>query len=1269
MSGMKKYVSTGLLALLTTAYLTSSCSRDDFSGSIIDAKKQAFSENFIAAYGKINPQQDWGFGSSTTRAFTRAVDDGMPDRPTFHNATAITEPENTFVDPAFYTTESQVTDNVTYNNGKMNNLTDQTFYVNGDSNIEGMDSGIGLTIYVVGEVTFTSGTNAARASTIIVTTGSTLHLYALNKNENIYVAPGATLDMSHYKDWSDGGAIKSPSSLTVDNNYIYMGAGSIVTAGNLLVQYAKIINDGATFTANSMQLDNSSEFWNYGTTTITEDLVTSNDYATIYNATGKKITASNLTLHQHVKLWNEGDVDIQGTLSAINEDVKIYNAVGKTIEVKDSLVLRNNDELLVNDGIIDCKGDIILRNAGIDTPAEIVNNGTLDGGSLRLDAGAKFYTESGATTTIDSSTTINNANSEWENNGNYTSESFQILGYGAKVYNNCMLTVEKEFWLNRGKFVMEGGVDGGASVVCNTFKFEDTSNFYMGSKALLKVTGALTTNNHNSSYGFRGFGTDDAVIKAGSIVKGGTDVQYSMTYFGNLYVDAGSHFPQGYIDTGYGQPYYAFDSTVKFSFAEAGVEGHGGHEATASTDYKIAPSSCTPGYGDDSGGGGGDDTTETRVVLKECGRIFCEDLGNVSNRDMDYNDAVFDAWIYVKQTLVNGVVTSESHYRTYIQLLAAGGTIPVDVAGEGEIHKKFGVGQTTMVNTYIPNVSEVREDLCVDKTTLPAEYEIRNGLDYYYARDVDGDGIGDICLKNIPIFVEQGTEATELEAIQGDAPQKYCATLGTLWAGERVQIDWAYTAFMSWVNKIENPWESGVPRNLYSDSGLKRSDGTAYDPLTAHGDEMEYDPNDDPSTTTGEGTGSSTGGNTGGGTSGTSFNNVTGNVVYQTQTQLSSGSGITISSSEFNDAAAADIYIYGTGDGSVEVNGASTEDVSGTSGAPRFGFTRGFGFTRSAETPVVKKCTLGPKQFHGQDIGITGNNFTVYKVSYDPRLPDVRQPEGTVLVSSANGIEMNWAHAGQQKISADRLTGIGLGTIIRVAGVGYADNINSGDNNTSWQVELDVEDPWTKIDVKTYWTENSATGAVTLAFELSGEQAAALLNSQLVVQGVNFILKYVTVDNSNVTPSGGGGGNATATINLVTSTNTITVNNSSTGKIVGDQTTARGYASRIVAGTTRLEGKVKINADDTNTSQYWSYQLGAGNSGNDLIGEVRGDGNNTSNWRTNEEKTINLLLTDNLKQKIDAVVENSWWAGGMFTFQGHNVTLTELKLTNCLPAE
>ena len=70
---MKKFFGIGLLALLTTAYLTSSCSRDEFSGSMIEAKAEAFNEVFIETYGTPNPQHDWGFGTGiSSRAFTRS---------------------------------------------------------------------------------------------------------------------------------------------------------------------------------------------------------------------------------------------------------------------------------------------------------------------------------------------------------------------------------------------------------------------------------------------------------------------------------------------------------------------------------------------------------------------------------------------------------------------------------------------------------------------------------------------------------------------------------------------------------------------------------------------------------------------------------------------------------------------------------------------------------------------------------------------------------------------------------------------------------------------------------------------------------------------------------------------------------------------------------------------------------------------------------------------------------------------------------------------
>ena len=1040
MSGMKKLLSTGLLALLTTAYLTSSCSRDDFSGSIIEAKKQAFSDNFKAAYGNINPLQDWGFGSATTRgwAFTRGVNTDFPGETSFRDnlaANNITAPAMPDFPDALPTT------GVTYAGSVTSWTNGMSVYL--DKNTTSAEAKDNLKIYITENLTYTGGISGnGDGTTFIVLKGKKLTLNTTAQNMKIYLAPEAILDMS------------GTGFGQFDNSKagLFMKAGSKVFAGNLdFFQGWTVLNQGGY------------------------------------------ISASNVYVQKGSMLWNEGEIILSGALSTQNENSIIYNESNHRIKAS-SLTLNNNSELFYNNGTATFTGAIEQDNNG----GEIINNDTLSGSSMLIKAGGKMHNV--GTTTITGLTKVDNTGTQWQNDEIFTTGDFEVSAYAEEVYNNCKLTVHKTgdtgLFKIYGKFVLQGGdpndaTKSGASVITDNLEWTNNTYMFLGTKSLLKVNKQFLSNNAVDNSALVGPTNGYAVVQAESITRPEANMakQFGMTYLNNLLVDAGSHFPQGAEDPDNNppaQPYYKYDESVIFK------------EAGETTTVTIPQTKCNPGY--NTTGGGGDDETTVRVVLKECGRIFCEDLGNVSNKDMDYNDVVFDAWIYVKQTLVNDVVTSESHYRTFIQLLAAGGTLPINVGNLGDVHTIFGAGENDMVNTYVAGYSEVREELCVEKA-LPDELVIRNELDEFYARE------GGVCLKNIPIFVKQGSEVDELDADMGDAPHKFCAVIGTKWVGERIEIGSAYTGFTGWVSKNIEPWSTGVNNLLYD-----------FDYTPTHGETMEYDPNDDPSTTSGStsGTGGSSGGST---TGGTSFNNVTGTVVYNTQTQLTSGSGITISSSEFNDAAAADIYIYGTGTGNVEVNGAPAEDVSGTSGAPIYNFTRGFGFTRSAETPVVKKCTLGPKQFHGNDIGIRGNNFTVYKVSYTATQPSVSQPTGTVLVSNANGIEMDWAQRGQQHISADKLTGIGEGTIIRVAGVGYADNTDAS-NNTSWQVELDIENPWTKIGAKTYWTEDYATGAVTVAFVLTAEQAEALLNSQLCVQGVNFILKYVTVDNSNVTPSG-----------------------------------------------------------------------------------------------------------------------------------------------------
>ena len=83
---MKKYFLKGS-AVLILGGLMASCTHDEIDcSSIVESKKVAYQEVFVDAYGKIDPNQTWGFGSATTRALvTRAVftdkwpNSNMPD--------------------------------------------------------------------------------------------------------------------------------------------------------------------------------------------------------------------------------------------------------------------------------------------------------------------------------------------------------------------------------------------------------------------------------------------------------------------------------------------------------------------------------------------------------------------------------------------------------------------------------------------------------------------------------------------------------------------------------------------------------------------------------------------------------------------------------------------------------------------------------------------------------------------------------------------------------------------------------------------------------------------------------------------------------------------------------------------------------------------------------------------------------------------------------------------------------------------------------------
>ena len=148
-------------------------------------------------------------------------------------------------------------------------------------------------------------------------------------------------------------------------------------------------------------------------------------------------------------------------------------------------------------------------------------------------------------------------------------------------------------------------------------------------------------------------------------------------------------------------------------------------------------------------------------TLKGDYRVIAEDL-TVSDKgnDFDFNDVVFD----IKFDYPAG--------KTTIILRAAGGTLPLKV-GDVEVHGKFGVPVTTMVNT-----GGVSKD--------PETFE----LDGTFEKDPN----------KIEVWVQKDGNWIELKAPIGKVASKICVSVNYEWCAERQDIDDKYPNFSKWVN-------------------------------------------------------------------------------------------------------------------------------------------------------------------------------------------------------------------------------------------------------------------------------------------------------------------------------------------------------------------------------------------------------------------------------------------------------------------------------------
>ena len=155
---------------------------------------------------------------------------------------------------------------------------------------------------------------------------------------------------------------------------------------------------------------------------------------------------------------------------------------------------------------------------------------------------------------------------------------------------------------------------------------------------------------------------------------------------------------------------------------------------------------------------------------KNTQRIIVEDLGSIG--DFDYNDLVFDAYVYNQ----NGQTWAK------IKLLAAGGTLPVYICGceeRKEVHNMFGVSTTTMVNT---------KNGTVDKSAVEFTIKLKNEVSSSFnANDIE-------------VQVDNNGNVITLTSNVGKAPEKICVDNSFYWCDEKVNVKTVYPSFSKYVN-------------------------------------------------------------------------------------------------------------------------------------------------------------------------------------------------------------------------------------------------------------------------------------------------------------------------------------------------------------------------------------------------------------------------------------------------------------------------------------
>ena len=277
---MKKYLITSAAALALCGLITSCTHELDYEASVQSSVVKKYEDAFVTAFGKPDPNQEWGFGSknSSTRSLTRGVGDYSRYKGNWSSSFEF--PED--CDASKFL--AAVPDGVQ----KMpadGEVKGGTYYIDNTTTKVNMNTGAGV-IYVDGTVDLSSDNcfEITQNTEIYLVNGSTLKLGTGDANKLkaiIYIESTATLETANRLKMDNTSKVYNHGTINagafeVNNTSFLYNVGTLNTPNGLVYvanNGASIVNDGTIIAGNvevagSGHVQNNAEWTVNNTTTV-----------------------------------------------------------------------------------------------------------------------------------------------------------------------------------------------------------------------------------------------------------------------------------------------------------------------------------------------------------------------------------------------------------------------------------------------------------------------------------------------------------------------------------------------------------------------------------------------------------------------------------------------------------------------------------------------------------------------------------------------------------------------------------------------------------------------------------------------------------------------------------------------------------------------------------------------------------------------------------------------------------------------------------------